>query len=502
MSEFVSTTPALTSKKGFLAKKGMGNFFRPWTIRQVVLDVNQVLSYYDEKNVLKGDIKLAGASVRTLSPPQADGREFAFEIFDIPETKRTQGQSLILAASYAAERTDWVRCLESACTSNLRQRAANGVSYTSFGEAATNSARLSTSENYLKMDVRTMKEARMKAKQDRLLKQDKDKGKEEDDEAPAVDSNRQSVNATIASPVYSSFTAMDAFHSPSGQTTTRTSTARGSITRSISPIRAPAHRNTPVTNNVVAKVGSSASRKSTSSPMPIESSDLSPATFTSVSPADESIGTPNSAIYTPMGAIYRPAFNATGAIYDGIMVDKKSLSGSFYQKRSLWVSFKSQRLYWSKDTAYRVNDTERNEENSTDKHIDVGQILLCQFRDQPIVAANQMVKNPPNLCVLEVMFEESDKSDRVGGRLVSSQVSVDMSHASMPSVDGGSKLMNFKGGAFSLYYDWVAPDWAQRIAVARQEQRGMILRFSNEADAKEVLLSLLSLMQHIRIRSG
>lgn len=40
-------------KKGILLKKGMGNIFRPWSLRTMVVDIHNKLSYFD-RDTLKG----------------------------------------------------------------------------------------------------------------------------------------------------------------------------------------------------------------------------------------------------------------------------------------------------------------------------------------------------------------------------------------------------------------------------------------------------------------
>ena len=57
-----------------------GTLYRPWTTRKFYLGINHTLSYFDEKNTLKGTLYLEGAQVRTLDPSEADSRMFAFEV--------------------------------------------------------------------------------------------------------------------------------------------------------------------------------------------------------------------------------------------------------------------------------------------------------------------------------------------------------------------------------------------------------------------------------------
>lgn len=141
MSEFSNNVVDSTSqpsstfyyaKKGFLVKKGMGRIIKPWALRHFILEVNQVLSYYEGNN-LRGVLTLDGASVRSLEPAEADNREFAFEIYNLNIAKISsfKSPSLVLVASSNIERESWMVCLQAAVKSDLRSRAAN-VSYTSF----------------------------------------------------------------------------------------------------------------------------------------------------------------------------------------------------------------------------------------------------------------------------------------------------------------------------------------------------------------------------------
>lgn len=58
---FVSTSQSLYNnavlsiKKGILLKKGMGNIFRPWSLRTIIVDTENRLSYFD-REVLKGTL--------------------------------------------------------------------------------------------------------------------------------------------------------------------------------------------------------------------------------------------------------------------------------------------------------------------------------------------------------------------------------------------------------------------------------------------------------------
>ncbi len=94
-------------KKGLLNKKGRKKFFRPWAFRTVVIDNHYHLFYYDG-SILKGDILLKDVKVRHLPPEKADGKRFAFEIFNIPSDSPLRSDSLVLASATEADAADWV----------------------------------------------------------------------------------------------------------------------------------------------------------------------------------------------------------------------------------------------------------------------------------------------------------------------------------------------------------------------------------------------------------
>jgi hypothetical protein len=91
----------------FLEKKGRArgalSLFtgKPWATRTFKLK-KQVLQYFD-KNELRGQVNIAGAEIRMLSPSDADNKVFPFSI------KCTDGERLILNASCEDIRA---RCLQ------------------------------------------------------------------------------------------------------------------------------------------------------------------------------------------------------------------------------------------------------------------------------------------------------------------------------------------------------------------------------------------------------
>jgi hypothetical protein len=124
------------ARKGFLVKRGMGLFFRPWAVRHFILEVNQTLSYYCG-NECKGTLALDGASVRLVPPEEANGNIFAFEVYNLQIEKRfNKGDTLMLAASSEQERAAWIKSLEAAVKSDLRSRTREGVGYESFATAS------------------------------------------------------------------------------------------------------------------------------------------------------------------------------------------------------------------------------------------------------------------------------------------------------------------------------------------------------------------------------
>jgi len=128
-----SKTKFYYGRKGFLVKRGMGLFFRPWALRHFILEVNQTLSYYcgDE---CKGTLALDGASVRIVPPEEANGNLFAFEVYNLKIEKKFKGDALMMAASSEQERKAWVKSLEAAVKGDLRSRTREGVGYESFAQ--------------------------------------------------------------------------------------------------------------------------------------------------------------------------------------------------------------------------------------------------------------------------------------------------------------------------------------------------------------------------------
>jgi len=123
--------------KGTLKKKGMGakvGFYRPWTIRNCVLDTGQKKFLYYDGEVLKGEIPLAGATVRELAPEEADGNHYAFEIsnFSTDESAKSKNKSLtlVLSAETQSESELWVQALLSA--SYISSSSAQSTMYESF----------------------------------------------------------------------------------------------------------------------------------------------------------------------------------------------------------------------------------------------------------------------------------------------------------------------------------------------------------------------------------
>jgi hypothetical protein len=174
------------SKHGILAKKGMGKLFKPWRLRNVFVDLNQTLAYFDG-TTLKGEILLDGVAVRSLTPEEADGRSFAFEISNISGVRRTQDNVLTLAASSAQEAEDWINCLRAASCSTVRARALGGPGYMSLSaELKGNPAPISSDMD----NVKRLREIRQQqAREKKML----DEQKQRDTEP------RQSRSSTSAS---------------------------------------------------------------------------------------------------------------------------------------------------------------------------------------------------------------------------------------------------------------------------------------------------------------
>ena len=102
-------------KEGVLNKKGMGTFYRPWAERNFVLSADHRLAYFDpQKNVQRGNLKIHGGKVRRVEPGEADGRRFAFELYNLEAKKKS---SLIMQASSDEEVDAWMNCLNAALES-------------------------------------------------------------------------------------------------------------------------------------------------------------------------------------------------------------------------------------------------------------------------------------------------------------------------------------------------------------------------------------------------
>lgn len=99
-------------KKGILSKRGRKKIFHPWVLRTIVLDNRNVLTYLDGKT-LKGTVNLEGTTVSLVPPEKANGRQFAFEISSISNTRALQTTTLMLAASSLKEAEDWVEAIVS-----------------------------------------------------------------------------------------------------------------------------------------------------------------------------------------------------------------------------------------------------------------------------------------------------------------------------------------------------------------------------------------------------
>lgn len=92
-------------KEGYLVKKGRRIIYRPWSVRYFILDENNFLFYY-KGTVLKGRIQMKDVQIRYLLPHEANGRHFAFEIFDINDSFPRCGR-LTLAATNIQEAQSW-----------------------------------------------------------------------------------------------------------------------------------------------------------------------------------------------------------------------------------------------------------------------------------------------------------------------------------------------------------------------------------------------------------
>ena len=118
VSENAPTIPAQVIKQSILQKRGRSQLYQPWVLRTIVLDSNYCLSYLDGEN-LKGIFSLKDTTVNLLTPEQANGRQFSFEICNISTSKVSQQNSLVLAAASGAELKSWMAAL------NFAIRAAN-----------------------------------------------------------------------------------------------------------------------------------------------------------------------------------------------------------------------------------------------------------------------------------------------------------------------------------------------------------------------------------------
>jgi hypothetical protein len=100
-------------KTGKLMKKGMGSFYRPWTNRKFILNVDCTLSYYDEAKGIPplGTLDITDASVTLLASHEADGRDFSFMIAGLKSSNNKQSP-LLLSAESQAEAASWISALK------------------------------------------------------------------------------------------------------------------------------------------------------------------------------------------------------------------------------------------------------------------------------------------------------------------------------------------------------------------------------------------------------
>jgi hypothetical protein len=116
-------------KKGILSKKSRSKYISgPWTLRTVILDSDNRLSYYDGK-VLKGEVLLAGTMVNHVTQDVADGKTFPFQISNISLVKRSQTTALLLAAGSFQEADDWVTHLSKAAVGSTSTGAAGYITF-------------------------------------------------------------------------------------------------------------------------------------------------------------------------------------------------------------------------------------------------------------------------------------------------------------------------------------------------------------------------------------
>jgi hypothetical protein len=90
-------------------------------MRFFVLDIDHTLTYYSN-NVVKGELKLHGAQVRTIDPSEADGKLYAFEVFSLSSNNK-KFSSLKLAAATADEAEAWVAAISCSLSVILASKA-------------------------------------------------------------------------------------------------------------------------------------------------------------------------------------------------------------------------------------------------------------------------------------------------------------------------------------------------------------------------------------------
>lgn len=139
-----------SKRSGWLQKKGLGTLYRPWKRRLFVLDMDHTLTYYagssssssssgSSRLLLKGCLKLHGAAVRHVVSAQADGRECAFEIFNLhlSNSNIRRGTTLKLQAETQTEAREWVEALGLCFASSERIRSGMDSRYESFRTIAS-----------------------------------------------------------------------------------------------------------------------------------------------------------------------------------------------------------------------------------------------------------------------------------------------------------------------------------------------------------------------------
>lgn len=103
---------------GELEKKGMGSsvlFSKPYAVRDCIFDgMTGILTYADGQRSKSVDIR-SNAVIRMLSPSEADGKSYAFQItcdrVDEEGKKYADKNSLVLVAKSDAIRTCWIGCV-------------------------------------------------------------------------------------------------------------------------------------------------------------------------------------------------------------------------------------------------------------------------------------------------------------------------------------------------------------------------------------------------------